>query len=88
MNKPTFALYRPLSNNPYGTHPSVTFKRLPFYDHLGDLLRPTTVMTRNPPRCIEDKGVKKQISEAYFVFNLTAGQAQVSSTLIFLPSHL
>lgn len=60
----------------YPTHPGVTFKRLPFYDHLGDLLKPTTIMTRNPPRCIEEKGVKKQISEAYFVFNLTAGQAQ------------
>ena len=60
------------------SHPAVRFKRLPFYDHLGELLKPTTLMPRGPPRSIEDKGVKKQISEAYYIFNLTAQQAQVS----------
>ena len=65
-------------------NPAVTFKRLPFYDHLGELLRPTTLMPRGPPRSIEDKGVKKQISEAYYIFNLTAQQAQVGITLKML----
>jgi len=65
-----------LLSNSVSTHPAVTFKRLPFYDHLGELLRPTTLIPRGPPRSIEDKGVKKQISEAYYIFNLTAAQAQ------------
>jgi hypothetical protein len=51
-------------------------KRLPFYDKLGELLKPSSLLPRGPPRVVEKVGIKKQISEAYFIFNLTPQQAQ------------
>ncbi|KAL8606902.1 hypothetical protein ACOMHN_048698 [Nucella lapillus] len=47
-------------------HPDVRFKRLPFYDVLGELLKPTSLMPKNNSR----------FQESYFVFHLTPQQAQ------------
>ncbi|XP_076443846.1 E3 SUMO-protein ligase PIAS2-like isoform X2 [Babylonia areolata] len=47
-------------------HPDVRFKRLPFYDILGELLKPTSLMPKNNSR----------FQESYFVFHLTPQQAQ------------
>ncbi|KAK7116027.1 E3 SUMO-protein ligase PIAS2-like isoform X1 [Littorina saxatilis] len=47
-------------------HPDVRFKRLPFYDILGELLKPTSLMPKSNSR----------FQESYFVFHLTPQQAQ------------
>lgn len=47
-------------------HPDVRFKRLPFYDVLGELLKPTSLMPKSTSR----------FQESGFVFHLTPQQAQ------------
>ncbi|KAL3867156.1 hypothetical protein ACJMK2_044379 [Sinanodonta woodiana] len=56
------------SGQPNGipVHPDVRFKRLPFYDILGELLKPTSLVPRSNSR----------FQETYFVFHLTPQQAQ------------
>ncbi|KAK7506322.1 hypothetical protein BaRGS_00002434 [Batillaria attramentaria] len=50
----------------FPVHPDVRFKRLPFYDVLGELLKPTSLMPKSTSR----------FQESYFVFHLTPQQAQ------------
>ncbi|XP_041372944.1 E3 SUMO-protein ligase PIAS2-like isoform X4 [Gigantopelta aegis] len=47
-------------------HPDVRFKHLPFYDVLGELMKPTSLVPKNNSR----------FQESYFVFHLTPQQAQ------------
>ncbi|XP_076465072.1 E3 SUMO-protein ligase PIAS2-like isoform X2 [Babylonia areolata] len=47
-------------------HPDVHLKRLPFYDVLGELLKPTSLMPKSNNR----------FQESYYVFHLTPQQAQ------------
>ncbi|KAK2157803.1 hypothetical protein LSH36_184g04002 [Paralvinella palmiformis] len=47
-------------------HPDVRFKRLPFYDILGELLKPSSLVPRGQTR----------FQENFFVFHLTPQQAQ------------
>ncbi|XP_064650058.1 E3 SUMO-protein ligase PIAS2-like isoform X5 [Lineus longissimus] len=50
----------------FPVHPDVRFQRLPFYDVLGELLKPSTLVPRNTSR----------FQETFFVFHLTPQQAQ------------
>ncbi|XP_075215538.1 E3 SUMO-protein ligase Su(var)2-10 isoform X2 [Lycorma delicatula] len=49
----------------YPVHPDVRFKNLPFYDMLGELLKPSSLMPQNNQR----------IQECAFMFHLTPSQA-------------
>ncbi|KAL8618667.1 hypothetical protein ACOMHN_048843 [Nucella lapillus] len=52
--------------SPIPIHPDVHLKRLPFYDILGELLKPTSLMPKNNSR----------FQESGYVFHLTPQQAQ------------
>lgn len=55
---------QPLQNN-YPVHPDVRLKRLPFFDILADLIKPSTLMPQNTQR----------LQDAQFYFHLTPAQA-------------
>lgn len=59
--------YPPKPNliNTYPVHPDVKFKRLPFFDILGDLLKPSSLLPQNNQR----------LQEGTFYFHLTPQQA-------------
>ncbi|XP_053406013.1 E3 SUMO-protein ligase PIAS2-like isoform X5 [Mercenaria mercenaria] len=58
-------------------HPDVRFKPLPFYDIMGELLKPTSLAPKGPSR----------YQETYFVFHLTPQQAQdIAMSRDFRPS--
>lgn len=50
----------------YPVHPDVVFKRLPFFDHLGDLIKPSSLIPNQTPQRVQD---------AQFTFHLTPTQA-------------
>ncbi|KAF5269801.1 hypothetical protein FQR65_LT05847 [Abscondita terminalis] len=52
-------------NNSYPVHPDVKFKRLPFFDVIADLLKPSSLIPQNSQR----------IQETQFYFHLTPQQA-------------
>lgn len=52
-------------NNAFPIHPDVKFRRLPFFDILADLLKPSTLMPSSNQR----------MQEASFYFHLTPQQA-------------
>ena len=49
----------------YPVHPDVKFKKLPFFDHMGELLRPSSLVPQNNVR----------LQENSFLFHLTPQQA-------------
>ncbi|XP_046403040.1 E3 SUMO-protein ligase PIAS3 isoform X2 [Ischnura elegans] len=60
----------------YPIHPDVRFKKLPFYEQITELLRPSTLLPQGPGR----------YQEATFVFHLTPQQAtDVASCRDLLP---
>ncbi|KAB0803191.1 hypothetical protein PPYR_00161 [Photinus pyralis] len=56
---------QPVMSNNYPVHPDVKFKRLPFFDVLADLLKPSSLVPQNNQR----------IQESQFYFHLTPQQA-------------
>lgn len=54
-----------IPNSAYPVHPDVKFKRLPFFDILGDLLKPSSLLPNNNSR----------LQEGTFYFHLTPQQA-------------
>lgn len=52
-------------NNSYPVHPDVKFKRLPFFDVIADLLKPSSLVPQNNQR----------IQENLYYFHLTPQQA-------------
>lgn len=56
-----------IPNNYYPVHPDVKFKRLPFFDILADLLKPSSLVPQNSQR----------LQEGTFYFHLTPQQATV-----------
>lgn len=54
-----------LANNNYPVHPDVQFKRLPFFDVIADLLKPSSLLPQNNQR----------MQEGTFYFHLTPQQA-------------
>ncbi|KAK5648410.1 hypothetical protein RI129_003309 [Pyrocoelia pectoralis] len=56
---------QPVLSNNYPVHPDVKFKRLPFFDVLADLLKPSSLVPQNNQR----------IQESQFYFHLTPQQA-------------
>jgi len=58
-------------------NPNIKSKRLPYYDHLAQIIKPTTLHPTGHFRIVEEKnGVKKKILDNTISFQLTAKQAQ------------
>lgn len=60
-----FATAKPTMQSAYPVHPDVRLKRLPFFDVLADLIKPSTLVPQNTQR----------MQDASFFFHLTPAQA-------------